>query len=93
MSQGVDESSGIDDPARRSFKVAPTTFTNPCTTDILIHNVLINCAQVHCRNCSHVSFSNVSVSHVGGYAVWIEGGSSDVAIQRASIRDVSGDSI
>ena len=25
--------------------MAPTTFTNPCTTDILLHNVLINCAQ------------------------------------------------
>ena len=25
--------------------MAPTTLTNPCTTDILLHNVLINCAQ------------------------------------------------
>ena len=28
------------------FLMAPTTFTNPCATDILLHNVLINCAQV-----------------------------------------------
>ena len=27
--------------------MAPTAFTNPCTTAILLHNVLINCAQVH----------------------------------------------
>ena len=34
----------------------PTTFKNPCTTDILLHNVLINCAQVGAPHSSDVAF-------------------------------------
>ena len=50
----------------------------------------LDTAAVHLRNASHIVFRNCSVSHVGGYAMWVEGGSSNVLIDHSLIQDVSG---
>jgi hypothetical protein len=49
----------------------------------------LDSAAVHLHNASNVAFRNVSVGHVGGYAVWVEGGSSDILIDSANITDCS----
>eukprot|EP01051_Picozoa_sp_SAG22_P008989 SAG22_NODE_719_length_7666_cov_5.819083_6_plen_428_part_00 len=50
----------------------------------------LDSAAVHLHNASHVNFQNVSVGHVGGYAVWVEGGSRHVRVDAANITDCSG---
>jgi hypothetical protein len=50
----------------------------------------LDSAAVHLRNASDIILRNVSVRRCGGYAVWVESSSKDVAIDSADIHDVSG---
>lgn len=50
----------------------------------------LDSAAVHLHNASQVTFKNVSVGHVGGYSIWVEGGSSDILLDSVNVTDCSG---
>ena len=50
----------------------------------------LDSAAVHLHNATDIELRNISVRHVGGYAVWVESSSDGVLIDSANIYDVSG---
>lgn len=50
----------------------------------------LDSAAVHLHNASQVIFKNFSVGHVGGYSIWVEGGSNNILIDSANVTDCSG---
>jgi hypothetical protein len=45
-------------------------------------------ATLHWQHSSSISLSNVTVQHVGGYAIWADEGSHDMLISRCTMTDL-----
>eukprot|EP00937_MAST-01D_sp_MAST-1D-sp2_P003545 g3545.t1 len=50
----------------------------------------LSTAALHSVNASFCTFTNVSVRHVGGMGIWVEGGSVNVTIEGSLVEDVGG---